>query len=333
MARLSGAGHFVPDGVVSNEDLAEIMETSNEWVVQRSGIRSRHWVRHILGKSDILGNVDLAERASRQALKRAEILPSQIGAIVYATITPDYEWPGSGSLLAERINPGIPAYEVRNHCTGFLYGLLVARTMVDSSRFEHVLLVGVEILSTGLDVSTRGRNTAVLFADGAGAVVVSQSAEPGIYDLILETDGRFADKLGVEAPSFARPIPLKADDFEGEAPAVFPRMEGKLVFKHASEKMPEMVQRVLKKSGFTANDLRWIVPHQANQRIIDMLGSALGCPGKVYSNIERFGNTTAATIPICLSEIQTQGKLDPGDLLCLVSFGAGFAWGAAVLRW
>ncbi|MBN8548126.1 MAG: beta-ketoacyl-ACP synthase 3 [Deltaproteobacteria bacterium] len=337
MAYIAGVGQCVPSHVVTNAELSTYMETSDEWIQQRSGIKERRWARRGNESVGEMGNSDMAERAARSALTQARLTANDIDAIVYATMSPDNEFPGSGTLLAQALCPdrAIPVFEVCNHCTGFLYGLSVARAYIDSGAYRTVLLIGSELLSTGLMLSNEGRATAVLFGDGCGAAIVRSSEDPArsILSLDLVSDGAYADKLGVLAPSFARPAPIEVSDFEGEAPAAAPRMDGPFIFKMASLKMPEIILSALTRHGLSAADLDIIVPHQANQRILDMLGQALGCPEKVLSTISRYGNTTAATIPVALSEAVAAGKISKGKLVCLVSFGAGVSWGAALIKW
>lgn len=333
MARILGTGHAVPPQCVTNQALTAFMETSDEWIQQRSGIKERRWSRS--GNSTLAGpqNVELAESAARQAIAAAGLAYKDIDAILYATITPDLEAPGSGVLLQERLfaDRAVHILEVRNHCTGFLYALSAAQAYIESNLYRHILVIGAEVQSTGLHLSTAGRTTAVLFGDGCGAVVVGPG--PGIISQAFASDGKYAAVLGVAAPCFANPAALSLSDFDGDPPLVAPRMEGPVVFKMASQCMPQMVRQVLTQAGLTLDDLTLIIPHQANQRILDMLGKELACPDKVFSNIARYGNTTAATIPLALSECVQAGKLQQGDLVCLVSFGAGFAWGAILLRW
>ena len=333
-ACISGVGHAVPPTVVTNEDLTRYMDTSDEWIRTRSGIQERRWVRQ--GKP--LRCVDLAKAAAKNALSMAKQDPAQIEAIIYATISADNEFPGSGTILKQELGiPGyVPVIEVRNHCSGFLYSLLVARTYIESGAYKNVLIVAAEIQSTGLDVSTRGRDTAVLFGDGAGAAFLRAGdlQSPGrLVDIILESDGEHAGVLGVQAPSFARPLPICAADFSGERPAAYPHMDGKLVFKMASTKMPEIIRKILSKNGLNISDIDVLVPHQANQRIIDMVARDLGEQLKVVSNIAKYGNTTAASIPLALSEAVAAGTIQSGSRVCLAAFGAGFSWGAALITW
>lgn len=335
MAGVIGTGHFVPHQVITNHDLEKLMDTTDEWIVQRSGIKQRHWVRNSFDSGVNLSNSDLATKAAQNALSKANIAASEIDLVVYASITTDFDLPGAGNALISKLqlNQGTPVFEVRNQCSGFLYGMSIAKAYLDSGAVRNVLLIGAEVQSTGLDLSTRGRNTAVLFADGAGAVVLSnQTTTSKIISVKLQADGTYADKLCVRSPSFARDEIICAQDFEGESPAIYPYMDGKFVFKMASEKMPEMVKALCAEQSIPIDDLDLIVPHQANQRIIDMLGAAIAAPHKVFSNIAKYGNTTAASIPIAMNEACQQGLIQSGSLVCLVSFGAGFSWAGALIR-
>ena len=341
MSDILGVGHALPPRIVTNEMLAQLMDTSDEWIAQRSGIRARYWSRDPLGTEHGPGNAELGKAAAESALQMAKINACELDAVVYATISSDHEFPGNaGAVLTDCLGlRPVPLVEVRTHCSGFLSALLVADSFITCNLYRRVLVVACELQSSGLDVSTRGRATAVLFGDGAGAVVLGSktdraSAESsGILSIRLESDGQYADKLGVRAPRFDRDTRILAEDYSGDAPAAFPHMDGKFVFRMASVKMPEIVSKVLGDAGLGIDDFCLIVPHQANRRILDMVGHALGASDRMYSNIEQHGNTTAASIPLALSQAVQQGRVRSGDLVCLVSFGAGFAWGAALVRW
>ena len=324
-----GTGHYVPDRVVRNDELALWMDTSDEWIRERTGIEERRWV------PDGMSGAEMARRASLSALERAGVAPGDVDAIVLATLSPDRFFPGTGVFLQRELGlPGIPALDVRNQCTGFLYGLSVADAWIRSGQFRTILLVGVEIHSTGLELSTRGRDLAVLFGDGAGAAVLQATdvAGKGVLSTHLHADGRYAEVLWCDAPASARTPRLGADDLEEGRH--FPRMEGREVFKHAVARMPEAVEEALAAEGLATADIDLLVPHQANLRISQMVQRRLGLPDeKVANNIQRYGNTTAASIPIALSEAVEAGRLSAGDLLCLVAFGSGFTWGSALVRW
>lgn len=324
-----GTGHYVPDRVVSNADLTRWMDTSDEWIVERTGIRERRWV------PEGMTGAEMACRASLRALEAASLTASDVDAIVLATLSPDHFFPGTGVFLQRELGlDTVPALDVRNQCTGFLYGLSVADAWIRVGQYRNVLLVGVEIHSTGLDVSTRGRDIAVLFGDGAGAVVVGPSDRPdrGILSTHLHAQGEHAETLWCDASASLRHPRITQGDLE--AGRHFPTMDGREVFKHAVARMPEAVEEAAESAGISIQDIDLLIPHQANLRISEMVRRRLGLPeDRVYNNIQRYGNTTAATIPIALDEVVRAGRLHPGDLLCLVAFGSGFTWGSALIRW
>ena len=327
-ATILGVGHHVPPRVVTNDELAQRMNTSDEWITQRSGIKERRYVDEGTGASD------LAVPAARQACARAGIQIEDIDAIIFATLSPDYFFPGSGCLLGHKLGlPGIPALDVRNQCTGFLYGLSVADAWVRAGVYRHVLLVGAEVQSTGLEFADRGRDVTVLFGDGAGAAVVGAIDDPtrGIGVLRLHADGSGARELWCEAPASAQ-WPSRLDEQMLAEGRHFPRMNGKLVFRWATEKMPEVAQAVLAESGWSVSDIDLFVPHQANLRINQMVAARLGIPEeRMLHNITRYGNTTAATIPLGLSEAWADGRCGPGCRVLVAAFGSGFTWGAATV--
>jgi 3-oxoacyl-[acyl-carrier-protein] synthase-3 len=324
-----GTGFHVPARVVTNDDLAKIMDTSDEWIVQRSGIKTRYWV------SDGDTGVSLARDASLKALANAGLKATDIDCIIYCTCTPDHFEPGNGVFLQRELGvTDIPAVDVRNQCSGFIYGLSIADAWIRTSQYKHILLVGAEVHSRGLDKTTRGRDTAVLFGDGAGAVVLgpTEDAARGVLSTHIFADGRYAEKLWVDGPGLAHDPYVSVEMLErGLHRAV---MEGRDVFKFASVKMPESVAIALKVNGFTPADVKLLIPHQANLRIIEMVQKATGLrDDQVYVNIQRYGNTTAASIPIALDEALAEKRLGRGDLLVLTAFGSGFTWGSAAIRW
>jgi 3-oxoacyl-[acyl-carrier-protein] synthase-3 len=327
-AHFLGTGLAVPDRVVTNDDLAQLMDTSDEWIRTRTGIQQRRWVRE--GET----NADLARAASLQALEAAGLEPAAIDVIVYATSTPDHFAPGGGVYLQRLLGVGaIPSIDIRNQCSGFVYALAIADSFIRVGLYRHVLVVGSEVQSTALDVSTAGRNTAVIFADGAGAVVLGPGGDDrGILAFDLHGDGAYADKLWVDAPgSMYHPRMSVRQIEEGRQ---FLQMDGKEVFRHAVARMPESVSAVLAATGHTTGDLGLLVAHQANLRIAEMMQKSLGLRDEqVYNNIMWYGNTTAATIPIALDECVRSGRLKPGDLVALTAFGSGFLWGSALVRW
>jgi 3-oxoacyl-[acyl-carrier-protein] synthase-3 len=322
-------GTYVPDRVVTNEELTRYMETSDEWITQRTGIKERRWVAPGVGASD------LAAEASRRALATAGWKASDVEAIIYATLSADHGFPGDGCFLNAKLGiPGVPALDIRNQCTGFVYGLAVADAWIRIGMYRRVLLVGAEVHSTGIDVSTRGRDVAVIFGDGAGAALLEATDDPdrGVLSCHLHADGRFATDLWMDAPgSIYQPRVTKEMIDTG---AIYPKMEGQKVFKHAISKMPEVMREALGKNGLTTKDLKVLIPHQANMRISEMVQRSLELTDEqVFNNIQRYGNTTAASIPLCLAEAIPARGVKRGDLVGLCAFGAGFTWASALVRW
>jgi len=333
-AAVIGAGFWVPPQVVTNDDLAARIDTSDAWITERSGIRERRWLaRDAEGNTEITG-AEMGARAAREAIAAAGLAPREIEQVIYATLNPDLFFPGNGVFLEHLLDLGTAgALDVRNQCTGFVYGLAVADGYIRSGLARTVLLVGGEIQSTALDVTDRGRDVAVLFGDGAGAVVLQATEqERGILASVLRSQGRHARELCVEAPvatATGRITPAMI-----AAGRHFPHMNGKLVFQHATRRFSEAIDEVLRKGGVRPDDVALYVPHQANQRITDAVTARLGVPPeRVYSNIARYGNTTAASIPIALAEAVREGRLSRGDLVVTVAFGSGFTWGANLIRW
>ncbi|MFQ5690532.1 MAG: 3-oxoacyl-ACP synthase III family protein [Gemmatimonadota bacterium] len=322
-------GYHVPERVVTNAELAELMDTTDEWIRQRSGIEERRWVE------DGQCGSDLAATAARRALERAGLEASDLDCLIVATLSPDHFFPGTGVFLQRKLGiTGIPCLDVRNQCSGFLYALSVADAWIRVGRYRRILLVGTEVHSTGLHKNDAGRDTAVLFGDGAGAAILGPTEETdrGILSVHLHADGRHAEKLWVEAPA-SRYAGLITHEHIARG-LTRPAMQGREVFKHAVHRMPQVVREALKTNGLAIEDVDLLIPHQANLRISQAVQKALGLPDdRIYNNIQRFGNTTAASIPIALHECVEAGRLAAGDLLCLAAFGSGFTWGSALVRW
>ncbi len=330
-ARITGVGYYVPEQVVTNNDLTQWMETSDEWIQERTGIQERRYFTY--GEET---NASMATAAARQALDRAALTPNDVDVIVYATITPDYFFPGSAFLMQRELKmDGKPVIDVREQCSGFVYALSIADQFIKSGMYKTALVVGSEIQSTWINKSTAGRNVAVIFGDGAGAVVVQATDDPerGILSTHLHADGRYAEDLYVRDPGSSRPDRAATRELldEGGFDVV---MNGNAVFKHAVVRFEEVIREALDTNGYTAGDISLLIPHQANIRISEYVRQQLGlAPDKVVNNIQRFGNTTAASIPIALAEAWEQGRIQPGDLLCMAAFGSGFTWASALLRW
>lgn len=327
-SRITGIGFHVPDRVVTNHDLEALMDTSDAWIVERTGIRQRHFVAGDVGSSD------LGIEAARRALADAGRAARDVDFVIFATTTPDWMFPGNGVLVQQALGlDTVGALDVRNACSGFVYALSVADAFVRMGRYRCVLVIGAEVQSTGLDLSTDGRDMAVLFGDGAGAAVVEPTEAPrGILSWALHSEGALARELWCEAPSSRVPGRITTEMLEQRRQ--LPRMNGRQVFKNATTRFPEVIHEVLAAAGHTLEEVALIVPHQANQRIGDAVAQRLGVPPeKVFQNIERYGNTTAASIPIALTEARDQGRFRDGDLVVLAAFGAGFAWAGCAMRW
>lgn len=324
-----GTGMAVPDRVVTNDDLSTLMDTSDEWITARTGIKERRWI--VPGET----GVGLARTACLQALAMAGVSPAEVDGIVFATSTPDHFAPGNGVFLQRELGVGqIPAIDIRTQCSGFVYGLSVADAFIRSGSWRKVLVIGEEIQSTRMDLSTEGRNTSVIFADGAGAALVGASEDPdrGILGFDLHSDGAFAEKLWADGPgAIYHPGISAAALAEGR---YWLQMDGREVFRHAVVRMPESVRTVLAAHGVALEQVKLVVPHQANLRISEMIQKDLGLrDDQLYNNIQRYGNTTAATIPIALDECVRAGRLERGDLLVMTAFGSGFMWGSCLVRW
>lgn len=328
-SHISGVGHYLPERVVTNHDLEKKLDVTHDYVVKLTGVHTRRWA------SEEETVTYMATRASRDAIEQAGIADEDIGMIIFSTLGSDKQFPGGGCDLQNALNiPGIPALDIRNVCTGFIYGLSVADQYIKTGMHKHILLVASELQSTSLDLTPRGQNLSVLFGDGAGAVVVSTSDNPksGILNTQIYADGSHAHKLWLDAPSPNDHPRLTKGLLDTER--IYPEMDGRAVFKHAVTRFPEVIQEALQNAGLDIPDLKLIIPHQANLRISEMIARKLGVDMEViYSNIERYGNTTSASIPIALSEAIRDGRISHGDIICLAGFGAGFAWGSALIRW
>ncbi len=331
-SKITGTGMSVPDRIVTNRDLEARMETSDEWIRQRSGIRER---RHISEGETPSG---LAEEAARRALDAAGCGVEDLDAIVLATLSPEADFPGTSFFLHERLGAGtIPCFDLRAQCSGFLYSLSVADGLIRSGQMRRLLVLGCEVHSTGLDMSTAGRDVAVLFGDGAGAVVL-EAAEgngdgAGLLAVRLHAAGRHARRLWIEAPGSGH-YPVRVTPEILEQGRHWPHMEGRFVFKHAVTRMPEVLAETLDAAGLKIEDVDLFLFHQANLRINEAVTQALGIPReKCPSNIERYGNCSAASIPMLLDEAARGGQLQPGKLVVMTAFGSGFTWGSVALRW
>ncbi|SDY89484.1 MULTISPECIES: 3-oxoacyl-ACP synthase III family protein [Rhodonellum] len=329
-SRITGAGHYVPEQIITNEYLSTIIDTNNEWIVERTGIEERRWFT-----PGIDTVTSMSVNASKMALDRAGLTAKDIDFIVFATITPDYFVPGNGVLLQRELGmQGKPALDIRNACSGFIYALSVADQFIKTGMYKNILVVGAEIQSSALDKSDAGRSSTVIFADGAGAVVLQAvgSDEPGILSTHLHADGDFAEELYLKDPGSSRDVRLSPEIVENPSFKMF--MNGNVVFKHAVVRFQEVIEEALQTNHKNKSEIDLLVTHQANLRISNYIQQKLELPDeKVFNNIMKLGNTTAATIPIALSEAWEQGRLKEGDLVCLAAFGSGFTWASALLYW
>jgi len=326
---IAGTGMYVPPRVVTNHDLAKLMDTSDEWIQQRSGIVERHHV------DPGVGPAHLAHQAALHALDAAGLEPRDIDYIIVAALSPHHEFPGTSAFLQDLLGlAGCPAMDVRCQCTGFLYGLQTARLLVASGEYDRVLLVGTEVHSTALDFTTRGRDVSVLFGDGSGAVILAPSDDPerGVLSVHTHAEGKFAKKLWIEAPGSVYSPRISAELMdEGRH---YPHMEGRFVFKHAVTRMPEAVREALEHNKTELADVKLWLFHQANLRINEMVAAQLGiATDRLANNIDRYGNCSAASIPMLLDECVRGGRVERGDLVAMAGFGSGFTWGSALVRW
>lgn len=342
---IAGVGMYVPANVITNEDLTKYMETSDAWIQERTGIRERRFAHRTEETTTTMG-----VEAAKMAMERAGVTASEIDFIVFATLSPDYYFPGCGVLLQRALQmKEVGALDVRNQCSGFIYALSVADQFIRSGMYKNILVVGSEKHSFGLDLTTRGRNVSVIFGDGAGAVVLQPTNEDrGILSTHLHSDGSEAEVLAMYNPgTHANHWKEGLADYDRAEAAemfmshamidkaqLFPNMDGQTVFKKAVVKFPEVIMEALQKNGYQPKDLSLLIPHQANLRISQFVQQKLGLTDQqVYNNIQRYGNTTAASIPIALCEAWQEGKIKKGDLLCLAAFGSGFTWASALLKW
>ncbi len=338
-ACISGTGAHVPDQIVTNDELVSRygIDTNNEWIIKRTGIETRCFA------PDGVGNADLALPAAQQAIEAAGIEASDLDMILYATLSPDYAFPGSGCMLMDKLGLAeaghfVPAMDIRNQCSGFLYGLGTATAMIESGACKHILLVGSELHSGALDLTTEGRTVASLFGDGAGAVVVSATDDDrGVRGWWLGSDGRFTDVLCQKVWDMGRRPFIPVDDHgvgQVSRQDMFAHMDGRQVFRHAVERMSWALIQGCQDQGITADDIDLFFFHQANLRINQYVAKTLGVPlEKTVNNIQKYGNTTAATIPLLLAEAERDGRLKPGMKVAMVAFGSGFTWGSAIVDW
>ncbi|WPU67118.1 3-oxoacyl-ACP synthase III family protein [Peredibacter starrii] len=333
-SEIIGTGMYVPPGVVTNHDLEKLMETSHDWIVQRSGIEERRWV------TPEVGTTDLALRACEEAIKNAGIDKKEIDCILFATLSPDHDFPGAACFLQPKLGlTDIPAIDVRQQCSGFIYAMSIADAFIKTGQYKTVLVVGAEVHSKGLDKTTRGRDVAVLFGDGAGAIVMRRTdvkdpkKDSHVWSTHLYTEGAGAKELWLEVPGMALGADRITHDML-EKGLHYPQMNGKKVFANAVRRLCECTMTALKANNLTLDDIDLFLFHQANMRINQMVAQELKIPEeKVFNTIQKFGNTTAATIPIGMAEAVKAGKLKKGSLVASAVFGSGFTWASSVYRW
>lgn len=331
-SRITGLGYYLPDNIVTNDDLSKMMDTSDEWIQERTGIQERRWIKE--GTNDT--SAVMGAKAAKIAIERAGLTKDDIDFIVFATLSPDYYFPGCGVLIQDLLDmPTVGALDVRNQCSGFVYALSAADQYIKTGMYKHILVIGAEYHSNGLDKTTRGRGVTVIFGDGAGACVLSREEDntKGILSSHLHSEGKYADKLTVASPSIAHWVPeiLEKPD---EDFSYFPYMDGTFVFKHAVVRFSEVIMEGLIKNNLKKEDIDMLIPHQANLRISQFIQKKFGLPDdKVFNNIMKYGNTTAASVIIALTEAWELGKIKDGDIVVLAAFGSGFTWGSVFMKW
>jgi 3-oxoacyl-[acyl-carrier-protein] synthase-3 len=345
--KIAGIGMYVPENVVTNNDLTKVMDTSAEWIVERTGIRERRYAKRFEDTTTTMG-----AEAAKMAMQNAGVSAGEIDFIIFATLSPDYYFPGCGVLLQRMMNmKEIGALDIRNQCSGFIYALSVADQFIKTGMYKNILLVASETHSYGLDFTTRGRNVSVIFGDGAGAVVLQPTTKDnqGILSTHLHSDGDSAELLSMPNPGFhagkfwkEKKPPMPPQPYGGlfitndliEKEDVYPYMDGQSVFKKAIIKFPEVVNEALNANNLKTSDIKLLIPHQANLRISQFVQHQMHLrEDQVFNNIQKYGNTTAASVPIALYEAWKEGKVKEGDLICLAAFGSGFTWASALLRW
>jgi 3-oxoacyl-[acyl-carrier-protein] synthase-3 len=335
---ITGTGHYVPENIVTNDDLSKLMNTNDQWITERTGIKER---RHRENRNDTeVTTAFLGMKAAEMALKNAKLAATDLDFIVFATLSPDYYFPGCGVQLQEMLGcKTIGALDVRNQCSGFVYAMSVANAFIKSGTYKNILVVGSEIHSFGLDFSDEGRGVSVIFGDGAGAVILSASNDENSGDVLscnLHSEGKYAEELCTKFPGskFGWSDRMRLEPENVTEAEIYPHMNGNFVFKNAVTRFPETMLEALENAGKTVEDLDLFIPHQANLRIAQFVQSKFGLPDeKVFNNIQKYGNTTAASIPIALSEAVEQNRIKKGDLVLLSAFGSGFTWGSVLFNY
>jgi 3-oxoacyl-[acyl-carrier-protein] synthase-3 len=331
-SKITGLGKYLPDNVVTNDDLSKIMDTNDEWIQERTGIKERRWIKE--GTEDT--SAVMGAKAAKIAIERAGLTKDDIDFIVFATLSPDYYFPGCGVQIQDMLDmPTVGALDVRNQCSGFVYALSVADQFIKTGMYKNILVIGAEYHSNGLDKTTRGRGVSVIFGDGAGACVLSRTEDnsKGILSSHLHSEGKYADKLIVESPSIGHWVP-EIMAAEEEDLSYFPYMDGQFVFKNAVVRFSEVIMEGLMANGMQKEDIDLLIPHQANLRIAQFIQKKFGLSNdQVFNNIMKYGNTTAASVIIALTEAWEEGKLKDDDTVVLAAFGSGFTWGSVIMKW
>lgn len=332
-SKLTGLGYYVPENVVTNDDLSKIMDTNDEWIQERTGIKER---RHVASIDDT--TTSMGVKAAKMAIERSGLTTDDIDFVIFATLSPDYYFPGPGVLVQRDLGlKTVGALDIRNQCSGFVYGISVADQFIKTGMYKNVLVIGSEVHSRGLDMTTRGRGVSVIFGDGAGAAVLSRTEETskGILSTHLHSEGQHAEELSLIAPGMGKRWVtdiLKDNDPNDES--YYPYMNGQFVFKNAVVRFSEVIMEGLQTNNLQVSDINMLIPHQANLRISQFIQQKFKLTDdQVYNNIQKYGNTTAASIPIALTEAWEQGKIKEGDLVVLAAFGSGFTWGSVIIRW
>ncbi len=328
---IKSTGRYVPERHVTNDELSEFMDTTNEWIVQRTGIEARYWVK----EGEDVGTSDLAFNAAQTALKRANWSADELDLIVFATMTPDVNVPGSGAFLQDKLGAvNVPALDIRQQCTGFIHGLDICDAYTRSGKAKKILLVGAELQSRYLEVTTENRDTAIIFADGAGAACIEAmetTDDTGFITSVIHADGKYAQALRVGLPSKKSGQPINNAIIDSKEH--FPYMDGKSVFRLAVTRLPKLAEELLQKAEMNIDDIDMFIPHQANLRINEAFRERMKIPEeKMYNNIQRYGNTTAATIPIALDELLEKQMLKKGDIVMFIGLGAGLTWGGVIYK-
>ena len=331
-SKIIGLGKYVPENIVTNDDLTKYMDTNDAWIRERTGIEERRWA--VPGDGNTAATMGV--KAAKIALERAELTPKDIDFIVFATLSPDYYFPGSGVQVQELLGcDTIGALDIRNQCSGFVYALATADQFIKTGMYKNILVIGSELQSPGIDLSTRGRGVGVIFGDGAGAVVLTRSDDDsGILSNHLHSEGKYAKELSVQVPGGPNPPKKLVEDWDPEDLSYYPYMNGNFVFKHAVTRFPEAIMEGLQANNLTPADIDLLIPHQANLRISQFVQRKLQMKDEqIMNNIQKYGNTTAASIPIAMTEAWEQGRIKRGDLVVTAAFGSGFTWGSNIIRY